>query len=207
MAVVRNYTYFFLSQARNSAELERERYAMTLESERGNHMETVAKFNLDKKNILISTEEANMEAMGEMQRNMEQEQKLRKVTEERMFAMEKEKSGISVDLQQLRHQISSLQTELRNENDKVLLYELLYEQKKGKNMCNFNCDKPIPWNTNINLYLGIPTVTLVVKAQRFTVLLNKESRYNFAFSLRIKLQDINIFELFECTYDSKMMSL
>ena len=157
MAVVRNYTYFFLSQARNSAELERERYAMTLESERGNHMETVAKFNLDKKNILISTEEANMEAMGEMQRNMEQEQKLRKVTEERMFAMEKEKSGISVDLQQLRHQISSLQTELRNENDKVLLYELLYEQKKSKNMCNFNCDKPIPWNTNIKLYLGIPT--------------------------------------------------
>lgn len=97
---------------------------MTLESERGSHMETVAKFNLDKKNILISTEEANMEAIREMQRKLELEQKQRKSMEERLLAVEKEKSGLSVDLQQFRNQVNSLQAELRSENDKVITVKI-----------------------------------------------------------------------------------
>ena len=50
-------------QSKKHAEIELQNFALKLESERGSHKETVAKFNMDKKNILMSTEEANMEAM------------------------------------------------------------------------------------------------------------------------------------------------
>ena len=48
-------------QSKKHAEIELENFALKLESERGSHQETVARFNMDKKNILMSTEEANME--------------------------------------------------------------------------------------------------------------------------------------------------
>ena len=54
-------TINMLEKAKNESELERQRFASMLDAERGTHKETVAKFNLDKKNILMSTEEANLE--------------------------------------------------------------------------------------------------------------------------------------------------
>lgn len=44
-------------------ELERDNFYRKLEGEIQSHKETVARYNADKKNILMSTEEANMEAM------------------------------------------------------------------------------------------------------------------------------------------------
>jgi hypothetical protein len=54
-----------------------------------------------------------------MQHKLEQEQQQRKMTEERLLTVEKEKSGYTVDLQQLRNQVQSLQSDLKNEADKV----------------------------------------------------------------------------------------
>lgn len=58
---------------------------------------------------------------SDMQRKLEEEQQQRKVTEERLLNVEKEKTGYSVDLEQLRNQVQSLQTELRSEADKVFV--------------------------------------------------------------------------------------
>lgn len=60
-----------------------------------------------------------MEAMRDMQHKLEIEQKQRKIAEERCLTVEKEKSGMTVDLQQFKNQVTSLQTELRNESEKV----------------------------------------------------------------------------------------
>ena len=57
--------------------------------------------------------------ISEIQRKLEHEQMVRKNTEEKLLEVEKTKSGYSVDLQQLRNQVQSLQTELRNEGEKV----------------------------------------------------------------------------------------
>ena len=62
----------------------------------------------------------------DMQHKLEQEQQQRKVTEERLLNVEKEKSGYSVDLQQLRNQVQNLQSELRNEGEKVSKYNLTF---------------------------------------------------------------------------------
>ncbi|XP_060563759.1 rho-associated protein kinase 2-like isoform X3 [Ruditapes philippinarum] len=118
-----------LEKGKKHAELELQNFAKKLETERGSHKETVAKFNLDKKNILMSTEEANMEAIRDMQHKLEQEQQQRKMTEERLLTVEKEKSGYSVDLQQLRNQVQSLQSELKNEADKSRNLSLQVEQE------------------------------------------------------------------------------
>lgn len=122
-------TISVLEKGKKHAELELEQFAKKLETERGSHKETVAKFNLDKKNILMSTEEANMEAIRDMQRKLETEQQQRKVAEEQLLKVEKEKSGYSVDLHQLRNQVQSLQAELRNEADKSRNLSLQVEQE------------------------------------------------------------------------------
>lgn len=118
-----------LEKAKQLAELELGNFASKLESERGSHKATVAKFNMDKKNILMSTEEANLEAIREIQRKLESEEQLRKTSEERLLEAEKVKSGYSVDIHQLKNQIQSLQTDLRNETDKSRNLALQVEQE------------------------------------------------------------------------------
>lgn len=44
-------------------EIELETYRRKLDTEVGSHKDTVAKFNADKRTMLISSEEANLEAM------------------------------------------------------------------------------------------------------------------------------------------------
>ena len=50
-------------QSKANAELELKTLALKLEQEAAAHRDTVAKFNADKKHILMSTEEANLEAI------------------------------------------------------------------------------------------------------------------------------------------------
>ena len=50
-------------QSKANSELELKTLQMKLDQEIIAHKETVAKFNADKKHILMSTEEANLEAM------------------------------------------------------------------------------------------------------------------------------------------------
>ena len=50
-------------QSKANSELELKTLQMKLDQEVIGHKETVAKFNADKKHILMSTEEANLEAM------------------------------------------------------------------------------------------------------------------------------------------------
>ncbi|XP_052256843.1 rho-associated protein kinase 2-like [Dreissena polymorpha] len=118
-----------LEKAKNEIELEKQRFVTLLEAERGTHQETVAKFNLDKKNILMSTEEANLEAIREMQRKFENEERKRKTVEEQLLSVEKERSGLSVDLQQLRNQVSALQADLFREAEKSRNLSLQVEQE------------------------------------------------------------------------------
>lgn len=55
--------FLFSFQNKANIELELKTYVMKYDQEMLAHKETVAKFNADKKNILMSTEEANMEAI------------------------------------------------------------------------------------------------------------------------------------------------
>ena len=57
------FSLFFFLQNKANVELELKTYVMKFDQEVLAHKETVAKFNADKKNILMSTEEANMEAI------------------------------------------------------------------------------------------------------------------------------------------------
>ena len=57
-------SYMFLVwQSKANIELELKTYKMKYDQEVLAHKETIAKFNADKKHILMSTEEANMEAI------------------------------------------------------------------------------------------------------------------------------------------------
>ncbi|WAR23085.1 ROCK2-like protein [Mya arenaria] len=118
-----------LEKAKNEAELERQRFSDMLEAERGTHKETVAKFNLDKKNILMSTEEANLEVIREMQRKLEMDQQQHKRAEERLLSLEKERSGLNVDLQQVRGQVQALTINLQHEVEKSRNLSLQVEQE------------------------------------------------------------------------------
>ena len=57
--------------------------------------------------------------VSEMQRKLEMEAGQRKMVEERLLSVEKEKSGMAVDLQQLRSQAQSLTLDLQHETEKV----------------------------------------------------------------------------------------
>ena len=55
----------------------------------------------------------------EIQRKLEQEQQLRKTAEEKLLEVEKAKSTVSFDYKQVQQQLQSLQSDLRNETEKV----------------------------------------------------------------------------------------
>jgi len=61
-----------------------------------------------------------------MQRKLEMEAGQRKTAEERLLSAEKEKSGMAVDLQQLRSQAQSLTLDLQHEMEKVGRKSLLF---------------------------------------------------------------------------------
>ena len=60
-------------------------------------------------------------SFAEIQRKLEQEQGLRKKAEEKLLEVEKAKSTLSFDYKQVQQQLQSLQTDLRNETEKVKL--------------------------------------------------------------------------------------
>lgn len=68
---------------------------------------------------------------AEIQRKLEQEQQLRKSAEERLLEVEKAKSTLSFDYKQVQTQLQSLQTELRNETEKVRTESFFTEYTKS----------------------------------------------------------------------------
>ena len=58
-----HFFFKYIPQGKANIELELKNYIMKYDQEVMGHKETVAKFNADKKHILMSTEEANLEAM------------------------------------------------------------------------------------------------------------------------------------------------
>ncbi|XP_067678854.1 rho-associated protein kinase 2-like [Haliotis asinina] len=112
-----------------NVELERDNFYRKLEAEIQSHKETVARYNADKKNILMSTEEANMEAMKDMQSKLDHERVVRQNMEQRCLESEKRNSELTVDLTQLQQRITSLQAELRTETEKCRNLGLQVEQE------------------------------------------------------------------------------
>ena len=78
----------------------------------------------------------------EIQRKLEQEQQLRKTAEERLLEVEKAKSTVSFDYKQVQQQLQSLQSDLRNETEKVSkargFYVFIYEKLLNCNQTFFN---------------------------------------------------------------------
>ncbi|XP_041359873.1 rho-associated protein kinase 2-like [Gigantopelta aegis] len=122
-------TIAHLEKSRGSLELERDNFKRRLEAEIQNHKETVARYNADKKHILMSTEEANMEQMKDMQLKLEQERSLRQKADARILEVEKRNSEMTFDLTQLQQRIAQLQDELRRENEKSKNLGLQVEQE------------------------------------------------------------------------------
>ena len=56
-----------------------------------------------------------------MQFKLDQERRDKQAVEERLFAAEKKNNDLSVDLAQLHSQISTLKSDIRNENEKVFI--------------------------------------------------------------------------------------
>ncbi|XP_064626393.1 rho-associated protein kinase 2-like isoform X3 [Lineus longissimus] len=111
-------TIISLEKSKANTELEFKTYMMKYDQEVLAHKETVAKFNQDKKHILMSTEEANLEAIKEMQIKYDQEKTSRQRAESRLLEIEKKKSEMSVDFGQMQQRLTGLQGELLAEIEK-----------------------------------------------------------------------------------------
>ncbi|XP_021378101.1 rho-associated protein kinase 2-like isoform X1 [Mizuhopecten yessoensis] len=118
-----------LEKDKKYMEIELEAYRRKLDTEVGSHKDTVAKFNADRRTLLISSEEANLEAMKEIQKNYDQEHMTRMMSESRLMDLEKKNSEILVDISQFKQQVSSLQSSLSCEQEKSRNLSLQVEQE------------------------------------------------------------------------------
>ncbi|XP_061192680.1 rho-associated protein kinase 2-like isoform X2 [Saccostrea echinata] len=118
-----------LEKSKSHVELELETYKRKLETEIGNHQETIKRFNADKKDILLSKEEARTSAINDIQVKLDQEKATRVTVENQLLQAEKEKSELKVDLLQMTQQVTAVQGELKNEKEKSKNYSLQVEQE------------------------------------------------------------------------------
>ncbi|XP_048758911.2 rho-associated protein kinase 1-like [Ostrea edulis] len=118
-----------LEKSKSHVELELDTYKRKLETEINNHQETIKRFNADKKDILLSKEEARTSAINDIQMKLDQEKSARVSAENQLLQAEKEKSELRVDLLQMTQQVTSVQTELMNEKEKSKNYALQVEQE------------------------------------------------------------------------------
>ncbi|XP_069126945.1 rho-associated protein kinase 2-like isoform X3 [Argopecten irradians] len=118
-----------LEKDKKHMEIELEANRRKLDTEVGSHKDTVAKFNADKRTLLISSETANLEAVKEIQNKYDQEHKTRMMSEARLMDVEKKNSELSVDISQFKQQVSSLQHSLSCEQEKSRNLSLQVEQE------------------------------------------------------------------------------
>ncbi|CAH1772749.1 unnamed protein product [Owenia fusiformis] len=107
-----------LEKSKANVELERNTYQAKHDQEMRAHKETIARFNADKKHILMSTEEANIEAVREIQGKLDSEVQNRQKAEYHLLEAEKRCNEMSVDLSQLQKKVTSLEADITTEHDK-----------------------------------------------------------------------------------------
>uniref|UniRef100_K1QTL3 non-specific serine/threonine protein kinase n=1 Tax=Magallana gigas TaxID=29159 RepID=K1QTL3_MAGGI len=122
-------TVIRLEKSKSHVELELDTYKRKLDTEINSHKETIQRFNADKKDILLSKEEARTSAINDIQNKLDQEKTARASAENQLLAAEKEKSGLKVDLLQMTQQVTAVQNELKNEKEKSKNYSLQVEQE------------------------------------------------------------------------------
>ncbi|KAL3869241.1 hypothetical protein ACJMK2_041948 [Sinanodonta woodiana] len=116
-------TVMMLTKSKNNVELELKAITGKLENEITAHKATIDRFNAYPK------EEVNLEAIREMQAKLDREKNEKQNIEAKLLAAEKSKNELSLDLQQYKHQVATLQNEYRMETEKSRNLSLQVEQE------------------------------------------------------------------------------
>ncbi|KAK3090086.1 hypothetical protein FSP39_009049 [Pinctada imbricata] len=118
-----------LEKSKKHLEIELDQFRRKLEAETNAHKETVRRFNADKKDALMSKEEANIMAIKEMQVKLDQEKMTKQTMETKLMDAQKKNSEIVVDLKQYEQRVETLQQEIKMEKEKAKNYSLQVEQE------------------------------------------------------------------------------
>lgn len=113
-------------------ELELKNLQNKFDQEAAAHQEDIAALTADKKRILSSTEEANLEAMQALQTKLNEEKVLRHKAEGVSQERERQISMLSVDYRQLQQQLQKLEGEYRQEVEKVKALTAHVEEEAQK---------------------------------------------------------------------------
>ncbi|GFR98507.1 rho-associated protein kinase [Elysia marginata] len=110
-------------------ELDRDNFKRKWEAEQQAHKDMADKYAADKNYILRSSDQANQEAIKEIQSKLDQERAQRQKIETKLLEVEKKNSMVAVDMSQLRQKAGSLEAELNMEKDKNKNLGLQVEQE------------------------------------------------------------------------------
>ncbi|GFN77047.1 rho-associated protein kinase [Plakobranchus ocellatus] len=110
-------------------ELDRDNFKRKWEAEQQAHKDMADKYAADKNYILRSSDQANQEAVKEVQGKLDQERAQRQKVETKLLEVEKKNSVVAVDLSQMQQKVTTLQTELGVEKDKNKNLGLQVEQE------------------------------------------------------------------------------
>ncbi|XP_015914615.1 rho-associated protein kinase 2 [Parasteatoda tepidariorum] len=124
----------FVELEKNNAmlELELRNLQKKYDQEATAHREDINALTADKKRLLSSTEEANLEAMKALQTKLNEEKILRHKSESVSQEKEREISILSFDFRQLQQQLQKLQSEYVKEKDKVKSLSVQIEEENQK---------------------------------------------------------------------------
>ncbi|KAK6188435.1 hypothetical protein SNE40_004608 [Patella caerulea] len=118
-----------LEKSHASIQLERDNFKQRLDNEVQMHTETRERYQADKRRMLTSTEEANLESVKEITNKYEAERQARLKTEAKLLESEKAMSAIKLDLGQSQNQVKSMQNQLQTESEKCKNLSLQVEQE------------------------------------------------------------------------------
>ncbi|RUS78321.1 hypothetical protein EGW08_013925, partial [Elysia chlorotica] len=110
-------------------ELDRDNFKRKWETEQQAHKDMADKYAADKNYILRSSDQANQEAIKEIQSKLDQERTQRQKMETKLLELEKKNSVVAVDISQMQQKAASLQAELNMEKDKNKNLGLQVEQE------------------------------------------------------------------------------
>lgn len=121
-----------LEKEHKMMEVELKNFKNKYEQEVAAHQEDIAALTADKKKLLSTTEEANMEAIQNLQTKLNEEKVLRQKAEAASQEKECQISGLSFDYCQLKQQIQKLEGEYRQEVEKVRSLTIKLEEESQK---------------------------------------------------------------------------
>uniref|UniRef100_A0A0B7A6X7 non-specific serine/threonine protein kinase n=1 Tax=Arion vulgaris TaxID=1028688 RepID=A0A0B7A6X7_9EUPU len=118
-------------------EFDRDDFKSKWETEKQVHKETVDKYTADKSSFVITTGQANLEVVKELQVKLDQEKADRHKLDARLLETEKKNSELTIDVTQLTQQNQSLKAEHKMEVDKSKNLSLQVEQEgQRRNLLN-----------------------------------------------------------------------